>query len=285
MVVPPRGAAAGAAARRSHLQRGAGPADAGDRRARPRRAAAGDARRQRADDGPLAALGRLRAALLGDRLVLADRRLPGGDPARRQPRHAGLPLVGEGAGAGDRHQPPTRRRRDRAPPLRRQRPAARRRRQPREHPQRRRAALDADDEHRAQPPPAARPRLQRLLRPPLRGRPHDRPRPRRHRPRAPRRPRPGPRRRPPADRTPALLCPDAPITRGSSGPMRSPSSTTSTARSPASRGPARRRRGPTGWSSSPTTASPRGKRSATASATRSRTWCGRAATRGASSPR
>ena len=35
-------------------------------------------------------------ARLGDRLVLADRRLPGGAAARQQLRHAGLPLVGEG---------------------------------------------------------------------------------------------------------------------------------------------------------------------------------------------
>ena len=50
------------------------------------------------------------------------------------------------------------------------------------------------------PPPADRARLRRLLRPPLRGRPHLRPRDRRHRPRAPGRAQPGARRRPPADR-------------------------------------------------------------------------------------
>ncbi len=33
---------------------------------------------------------------VGDRLVVADGRLPGGAAARRQRRHAGLPLVGEG---------------------------------------------------------------------------------------------------------------------------------------------------------------------------------------------
>ena len=37
---------------------------------------------------------------LGDRLVVADRRLPGGPAARRQPRHARLPLVGEGPRRG-----------------------------------------------------------------------------------------------------------------------------------------------------------------------------------------
>ena len=89
------------------------------------------------------------AHALGDRLVVADRRLPGRAAARRQRRHARLPLVGEGPRRGDRHQPPARRRRARAPPLRRPRPAARRRREPGEHPLRRRAAHPADDEHGA----------------------------------------------------------------------------------------------------------------------------------------
>ena len=39
---------------------------------------------------------RLRTRMLADRLVLADRRLSGRHPSRQQPRHAGLPLVGEG---------------------------------------------------------------------------------------------------------------------------------------------------------------------------------------------
>ena len=88
-----------------------------------------------------------RLAPLGDRLVVADRRLPGGPAARRQRRHAGVPLVGEGPRRGDRHQPPEGRDGARAPPLRRPRPAVRRRGQPREHPLRRRAAQPADDEH------------------------------------------------------------------------------------------------------------------------------------------
>ena len=54
---------------------------------------------------------------LGDRLVLADGRLPGRPAARQQRRHAGLPLVGEGPRRGDRDQPPARRRGDRAAPL------------------------------------------------------------------------------------------------------------------------------------------------------------------------
>ena len=106
----------------------------GDRRPRPRGAAARAARRPRADAGELDRRRRPRADPLGDRLVLADRRLPGRDPARRQRGHAGLPLVGEGARRADRHQPPARRGRAGAPGLRRPRAAARRRRQPREHP-------------------------------------------------------------------------------------------------------------------------------------------------------
>ena len=145
-----------------------------DRRPRPRRPAAGAGRRHAPRPRRLAAQRLPPAAALGDRLVLADRRLPGGPPARLQRGHARLPLVGEGARRGDRHQPPARRRRARAAPLRRARAAARRRRQPRQHPLRRRAALDADDEHGAAPPAADRARLRRLLRPALRGRPHAR---------------------------------------------------------------------------------------------------------------
>ncbi len=76
---------------------------------------------------------------LGDRLVLADRGLPGGAAARRQRGHARLPLVGEGPRGGDRHQPPPRRGRARAPPLQRAGAAVRRRREPRQHPLRRRS--------------------------------------------------------------------------------------------------------------------------------------------------
>ena len=106
----------------------------GDRRPRPRGPAARAARRQRAGHGALAARGHPPAGALGDRLVVADRRVPGGPAARRQRRHAGLPLVGEGSRPRDRDQPPARRAGARAPPLRRPRAAARGRRQPREHP-------------------------------------------------------------------------------------------------------------------------------------------------------
>ena len=163
------------------------------------------------------------ARALGDRLVLADRRLPGRPAARLQRRHARLPLVGEGPRRGDRHQPPARRGGARAAPLRRPRAAARRRRQPRQHPLRRRAALDADDEHGAAPPAADRPRLLRLLRHALRGRAHARPGARRHRPRAPRGARPASARRAPADRprrAPTRSC--APGRRSSSATSRSP---------------------------------------------------------------
>ena len=84
--------------------------------------------------GRLAASGTHRLRRLGDRLVLADRRLPGRAASRLQRGHAGLPLVGEGPRHGDRHQPPARCRRARAAALRWTRPAARRRRQPRQHP-------------------------------------------------------------------------------------------------------------------------------------------------------
>ena len=95
----------------------------GDRVGRPRRGVPGDrrpgvrgppacaARRQRARDGALAARGHPPARALGDRLVVADRGVPGRAPARRQRRHAGLPLVGEGPRPRDRDQPPARRRR------------------------------------------------------------------------------------------------------------------------------------------------------------------------------
>ena len=138
---------------------------------------------------------------MGDRLVLADRRLPGRAAARLRRRHARVPLVGEGHRPRDRHQPPARRGRDRAPPLQRARAALRRRRQPREHPLRRRAAQHADDEHgaRPQPPGPARAGLLRLLRQPVRRRPHAAARDRRVLHRALLGGPAGPPRRPPAD--------------------------------------------------------------------------------------
>ena len=138
---------------------------------------------------------------LGDRLVVADGRLPGRPPARRQRRHPGLPLVGEGPRQRDRDQPPARCRRDRAPPLERARPAARGRREPGEHRLRRRRPHAAHDEHgpRPRPPRADRPGLLRLLRQPVQRHAHDRARDRRHRAGAPLRRPAAPPRRPPAD--------------------------------------------------------------------------------------
>ena len=107
-----------------------------------------DAGWQRPRDGGVAARGLARAAPLGDRLVVADRRLPGRPAPRRQRRHAGLPLVGEGPRRGDGDEPAARRDGARAPPLQRSRAAVRRRGQPRQHPLRRRAPPPPDHEHR-----------------------------------------------------------------------------------------------------------------------------------------
>ena len=67
-----------------------------DRRARAARAAAGDARRQRAGDGSLDGGRNAPAERVGDRSVLADGGEPGGDPAGIQRGHLGLPLGREG---------------------------------------------------------------------------------------------------------------------------------------------------------------------------------------------
>ncbi len=67
-----------------------------DRRARAARAPPRDAGRQRADDGPLAGRGLAPAGRVGDRSLLADRRQPGGDPARLERGHLRVPLGREG---------------------------------------------------------------------------------------------------------------------------------------------------------------------------------------------
>ena len=107
-----------------------------DRRARAAGAARRDARRQRADHGALGRRGRLPAGRVGDRPLLADRRQPGGDPARLQRRHPRLPLGREGERPDDGLLLARRLRRDRAPPRHRRRPARRRRREPRQPAQR-----------------------------------------------------------------------------------------------------------------------------------------------------
>ena len=173
-LVPPHRPPPGQALQARRTHRRPGGAVPGDRRARLRHPAARDARRQRARALALGARRRLSARALGDRLVLADRRLPGRVAARGRSRHAGLPLVGEGRGQGDRHQPPEGRGGDRAPAFQRARAAVRRRREPGEHPLRRRAAQHADDEHGARPlaAGAARAGLLRVLRQPVRRRAH-----------------------------------------------------------------------------------------------------------------
>ena len=275
-----------------------------DRRSGPRRAAARDAQRPRAATWPgCVADGRLPDRGVGDRLVVADRRVPGRPAARRQRRHPGLPLVGEGQRQADGDQPPARRRRARAAPLRRARAAARGRREPRQHPLRRRRALDADDEHRARAAAADRARLRRLLRPPLRRRPHARARHRRPGRGSASPPPPASRRRAPAH-PPALVLrrrarlggrdparpagglggrrhaqpggpwstpPSSPTTRwpttrASSAPTRSRCCGSSTARSRASPAAMPDAPRPYGWSCSPTTASRRGRRSCSATA-------------------
>ena len=104
----------------------------GDRRPGSARARAGDPRRQHAANGELAERGTHRLDRVGDRPVLADRREPGGHPARLQPRHSRLSLGREGDGQGDGCSCARRLRRDRAALATRQRAAHRRRRQPRE---------------------------------------------------------------------------------------------------------------------------------------------------------
>ena len=103
-----------------------------DRRARAAGAAAGDARRQRADHGPLAGRGHASPGRVGDRPLVADGRQPGGDPARVQRGHLGLPLGREGDRDDDDVLGAAGLRGDRAAARHRHRPARRRRRQPRQ---------------------------------------------------------------------------------------------------------------------------------------------------------
>ena len=116
-----------------------------DRRARAAGAAAGDARRERADDGALAGGGRLRADGVGDRPLVADGRLAGRDPARLERGHPGVPLGREGDRDDDDVLGAARLRRDRAPP-RRPRPAPGRWREPRQPALRRGRPRDPDRE-------------------------------------------------------------------------------------------------------------------------------------------
>ena len=102
-----------------------------DRRPRAARPAARDAGRERAEHGALARRGRLHADGVGDRPLLADGRLAGGDPARLERGHPRVPLGREGDGDDDDLLGAARLRRDRAPPCG-SRAAPRRRREPRQ---------------------------------------------------------------------------------------------------------------------------------------------------------
>ena len=95
-------------------------------------AAPGDARRQRPEHGPLAGRGHASPGRVGDGSLLADGCEPGGDPARLERGHLGLPLGGEGNGDDDDLLGAAGLRRDRAAAWNRHRPARRRRRQPRQ---------------------------------------------------------------------------------------------------------------------------------------------------------
>ena len=103
-----------------------------DRRARAAGAAPGDARRQRADHGPLAGRRHAPPGRVGDRSLLADGRQPGGDPAGLERGHLGLPLGREGDRDADDVLGAAGLRGDRAAARDRHRPARRRRRQPRQ---------------------------------------------------------------------------------------------------------------------------------------------------------
>ena len=103
-----------------------------DRRAGAARAAAGDARRQRARRWRAGSPTAPPPGRVGDRPLLADRGQPGRDPARLERRHPRLPLGREGDGEAGRVLGAARLRGDRAAPLDRPRPARRRRREPRQ---------------------------------------------------------------------------------------------------------------------------------------------------------
>ena len=104
-----------------------------DRRAFETGAPARDARRQRAEHGELARSVDAPTRRVGDRSLLADGCEPGGDPARLEREHPGLPLGREGADGADGVLQPRRLRGARAA-ARGRRPAPRRGREPRQPP-------------------------------------------------------------------------------------------------------------------------------------------------------
>ena len=143
-VLAPRRAADRAPAGDHRQHRRAGDRLPRDRRARAARAAPGDARRQRPDHGPLAGRRHASPDRVGDRSVLADGCQPGGDPARIQRGHLGVPLGREGDRDDDDVLGAAGLRRDRAAARDGRRAAGRRRRQPREPALRRGRGRDPD---------------------------------------------------------------------------------------------------------------------------------------------
>ena len=87
--------------RRAGADRRAGDHLPRDRRARSAGPEARDARRKRPGDGELDRAGDAPDRRVGDRLLLADRREPGRDPARLERGHPRVPLGREGDGQAD----------------------------------------------------------------------------------------------------------------------------------------------------------------------------------------
>ena len=134
-----------------------------DRRPRPPGAAPRDPRRHDAGDGALARRRQSQADRVGDRSLLADGREPGGDPARRQPRHPRVPVGRQGLRAGGHLLEARGLRGDRGIADGRAGAALRRRDEPREPAlgQRRRGDPDREPDRRGQ---ARQPRLPRVPR-------------------------------------------------------------------------------------------------------------------------
>ena len=170
----PRHPADRAPVRRADEDRRAGDHLPRDRRPRPAGAAAGDAGRQRAAHGALARGRQPSVRGVGDRPLVPDGCEPGGDPARLEREHPGLPLGREGVGEARRVLRPGRLRGDRAHPFDRPRAPRQRGRQPRQPAVRRSRPRDPDRQ-----PHGCReegePRLPGVLRERLQRRPDARP--------------------------------------------------------------------------------------------------------------
>ena len=168
-----------------------------DRRARAPGPPSRDAGRQRPQHGPLDRRGRVPPDRLGDRPLVPDRREPGGDPARLEREHPGLPLGREGHREGDDLLGACGLRGDRAAPRDRQGPPDERRGEPRQPPLRPGRRGDPHGEpHRGRE--AGESRLPDVLRQRLQRDPGARPRRLGGDPRVDGRPEGRPARRPPA---------------------------------------------------------------------------------------